>query len=247
VLLGFALLVLLGSSIWLLPAFLGGSLSSRFDLLKGVAQMLHGTVGLITSGLGLFVMWSHRRARTIKMVATKPSTFEGWVASVFASAVLVGFVAQGVVAGLTFGLSLYWGVPYQVGFAYLAAERFVQSTIALAVLTALGALVHPIIAVVALLFVNESTFRYLGTMVAGALEAGRRSVPMRALAAVLSGLYYVVPTFDPFADKTQVVNQTLRVAAIDWRYLLASVGYAALVCAFGYLATLVLLRRSQLT
>jgi hypothetical protein len=70
---------------------------------------------------------------------------------------------------------------------------------------------------------------------------------MRALAVVISGLYYVVPTFDPFADKTQVVNQTLRVAAIDWRYLLAGAGYAAIVCAFGYLATLVLLRRSQLT
>jgi hypothetical protein len=247
VLLGFGLLVLCGSVIGLVPAFFGGSLSNRFDLLRSVAGILHGVVGVITSGLGLFVIWSHRRARTIKMVATKPSLFEGWVASVFIASALVGFVAQGAVAALTLGLSVSWGVPYQSGFAYLAAERFIQSTIALACLTALGAWLHPMLAVLALVLLSESTFAYLATTVAGAIAAGRDSMPLRALGATLSAFYYLAPTFSPFADETQAVGQSMRVATIEWRYLLASAGYAAIACAAGYLATLMALRRSRLT
>jgi hypothetical protein len=33
----------------------------------------------------------------------------------------------------------------------------------------------------------------------------------------MTAAYYVVPTFTPFGDKIGALDQSLRVAAIDWR------------------------------
>jgi hypothetical protein len=247
VLLGVTLLVVAVTGVGIVPALLDDTASNRFEVLKDVAGRLHGTPGMLTGAIGLFILWSHRRSRTIKMIATRPRPFEGWVASIFAAAAIVGLAVHAAVALLTFALSLQWGVPYQVGFAYLALDRFVESLVILAVLTPLGAAVHPIIAILALAFFNESTFKYLGTLVSGALEAGRQSVLLAGVRPLLVALYYAAPALHPFDDKTQAVEQSLRVAAIDWRYLAASYGYALLACACGYLMTLAVLRRRQLT
>jgi hypothetical protein len=247
VLLGFGLLVVVVAAVRIFPMLLAGTVSNQFEVIKEIASVLHGTARILTGAIGLFVLSSHRRSRTIKMVATKPSSFEGWVASVFAAAALVGFAVHAAVAAVTLALSLYWGVPYQIGFVYLAADQFVGSLIILAVLTALGAAFHPILAVLAVALFNETTFRYLGTMVAGALAAGQDSVLLRVARPLVNALYYIAPAFDPFADKTEVVDRSLRVAAIDWRYLGASAAYALLVCLCGYLLTLLVLRRRRLT
>jgi hypothetical protein len=169
------------------------------------------------------------------------------VASLFAAAALVALAVHAVVVAVTFVISVSWGVPYQVGFVYLAANAFVRSAIILAVLTALGAAMHPVLAVVAAAFFNESAFAGLGTLVTGALQAGRHSMLLRAARTILTALYYAAPTFSPFDDKIRAVRQSLRVEAIDWRYLAASAAYALLVCVCGYLATLAVLRRRQLT
>lgn len=246
VLLGFGALIVLGSSIGLVPALFFDTTANRFEVLKQVAHELHGTASLITSGLGLLALWSHRRQRTIKMVLTKPSPLEGWVASIFASAAMAGIAAHVIVAAATFGLSRYWGVPYEAGFLYLAVDRFVESMIALAFLTALGAAFHPVIATLVLLFFNESTFKFLGTIVAGASQAGQQSPFVRMSDRVLSVLYYLAPTFEPFNHKTQLVEYSLRVTGTDWKYVLAGAGYALLACAVGYMTTIVVLRRRPL-
>ena len=247
VLIGFASLVLLMASVMLLPAIFIGTAANRFELLKRVADQLHAVAALITAGLGLFVLWSHRRTRSIKLVATRPGSFDAWVASLFLVPAVFGVVAQAAVAAITFALSLYWEVPYQIGFVYVTVQWLAQSIIVLAYLTALGAVAHPVLAVLTLLFFNASTFHRLGVTLGGAIEAGYASGLARAAQAVVATLYYVAPTFSPLAEQTSVVNETLRVAAIDWRYLGGIVAYALLTTAFGFMTTLVLLRRRQLT
>jgi hypothetical protein len=247
VLIGFALLLLLMASVMLLPAMFIGTAANRFDLLKRVADELHAIAGIITAGLGLFVLWSHRRTRSIKLVATRPGSFDAWVASLFVVPAVFGVVAHSAVVAITFALSLYWDVPYQVGFVYVAVQWLAQSVIVLAYLTALGVVAHPVLAVLTLLFFNASTFQMLGVTLGGAIEAGYTSALWRAAGAAVATLYYIAPTFSPLADQTSVVNETLRVAAIDWRYLGEIVAYALLTSAFGFMTTLVLLRRRQLT
>lgn len=247
VLIGFALLLLLIAGVRLLPAIFIGTASNRFELLKQVADELHAIAAMITAGLGLFVLWSHRRTRSIKLVATRPGSFDAWVASLFIVPAIFGAISQAAVAAITFALSLYWDVPYQLGFVYVTLQWFAQSVIVLAYLTALGAVGHPVIAVLTLLFFNASTFHRLGVTLGGAIEAGYGNGLWRAARAVVAMLYYVAPTFSPLAQETSIVNETLRVAAIDWRYLGGIVAYALLTSAFGFMTTLVLLRRRQLT
>ena len=117
----------------------------------------------------------------------------------------------------------------------------------LAYLTALAAVCHPIVAVLTLAFMNDWTMHTVGVTLAAAVETGHASLLLRIAQAIVSALYYVVPTFAPFHDKTRVVDATLRVATIDWRYLGATFGYALLASAFGYMATVVAVRRRPLT
>ena len=246
VLIGFALLVAVASAIGIVPALFFESASNRFEVLKDIARVLHYAAGILTGMLGLVMLWSHRRMRAVKMVAAKPSPFEGWVASIFAAGALVALAVHGAVVAVMFVLSLAWGVPYQIGFVFVAANALVRSLVILGVLTALGAAMHPVLALVVVVFFNEWTFENLGTLVSGVLRSGEHSLILRAARKILAALYYAAPTLSPFSDKFSLVYQTLRVEAVDWRYLAASAAYALLVCACGFLATLAVLRRRPL-
>src|SRR5689334_19617994 len=186
VLLGFALLLLLACAVLLLPAMFLDTVSNRFEVLRHVADTLHLAAAVITSVLGLLVLWSHRRARTIKLIATKPGAFDVWVASVFASATLFGAVAHAAVTLLVFALSVAWSVPYQIGFIYLSAKWRAQSAIALACLTALGTVCHPIVAILTLAFVNDWTLHAVGVTLGAAVEAGHDALPLRAVRLAVS-------------------------------------------------------------
>jgi hypothetical protein len=64
--------------------------------------------------------------------------------------------------------------------------------------------------------------------------------------AVASGLYYLVPSFDPFSGRTLVLRRSMRVSVSDWRYLAATFAYAILAMSFGYVTTIAILRRKPL-
>src|SRR3954449_211227 len=77
---GFVLLIAIVLATGTVPALLFLDSWSRFVTLRALAQQLHQGAGLITAGIGLFVLWSHRGARSIKMIATAPVPFDAWVA-----------------------------------------------------------------------------------------------------------------------------------------------------------------------
>src|SRR5262249_1871588 len=149
---GFVLLIALGFGSIMIPSFVFGDASSRFVILRALADQLHRAVSFITAGIALLVIWSHRRARSIKMIATTPVPFPVWVASVFATAAVVGLTVQALIAAVVATLSILWNVPYQLGFLYIALNQFAASLIMLAFITALGAWMHPILAVLTLFF-----------------------------------------------------------------------------------------------
>src|SRR5262245_58496957 len=104
---GFVLLIALGFATGTVPALFFTDGSSRFVTLRALAQQLHTGAGFITAGIALFVLWSHRQARSLKMIATAPLPFQAWVASVFATAALVGFAVQAIIASMVLALPVY--------------------------------------------------------------------------------------------------------------------------------------------
>lgn len=235
----FVVLVAAGLAVAIVPGLALSDTSNRFQTLQVLARTLHGATSLVTSGLGLFLLWVHRRGRSITMVATTAAPFGAWVASLFATAAVVGLAAHAVVAVLVAALSQAWGVTYQYGFIHLALDHAVESLIVLGVVTTLSVLVHPLLTVVLVVVVSESAVLAVRQGLA-LLAPGPFVSAAQALAA---GVYYVLPTFDPFGDRTAPLLRTMRAATSDWRYLGAAAGYALLVLALAQVTTLVLLRR----
>lgn len=235
----FMLLVAVGAATVVVPALAFGDTSNRFEAMRVLARMLHGATSLMTPGVGLFLLWVHRRGRSIAMVATTAAPFGAWVAAIPATSALVGAAAHAAIALLLVVLSQVWGVTYQYGFAYLALDGFTESMIALGIITTLSVFVHPLLAVMLVTLVNDTTVL--------AVRQGLELLPLgpfvRVVRAVSAALYFVVPATDPFGERTEAMLRTMRVATSDWRYLGWAAAYAILVLALAQVTTLVWLRR----
>jgi hypothetical protein len=246
ILLGFTLLITLGTAILLVPGMLVGTTANRFAVLQQISVPLHMVVALMTAGLGLLMVWSHRRARSIKMVATTPSSFDAWVVSVFLSAAIVGAVAHAIITLTVFVLSTMWHVPYQYGFLFLPLVCFVDSLIGLAAFTLLSAMVHPVLAVLLVVIAGEQTTQSLWQFADAGSSAGAVGPGLRGIGLVARTLYYVMPTFWPYADR-MAMSSSMRVPVSDWRHLETAFAYALLVCACSVFSTIAVLRSKQLT
>lgn len=238
----FVLLIALGVATAVVPLVMSDNSSSRFMTLRSLARELHEIASLTTGAIALLVLWSHRQARSIKMIATTPAPFPAWVASVFLTAAVVGLAAQAIIAALVATLSVVWNVPYQLGFLYVAMDRFASSLIIAAFLTALGTWMHPILAVLLTLTLREWTFWSIRSM----LEGADSGVFANAAKAVATAFYYLVPSFSPFSGRTLVLTRSMRVSVSDWRYLAATFAYALLALSFGYVATIAIFKRKPM-
>jgi hypothetical protein len=246
ILLGFSLLISIGTAILLVPSALLNTAASRFDVLSDIAEVLHLLIAFVTAGLGLFILWSHRRARSIKMIATAPRPFVAWVASIFVAVAIVAAVAHAGIALIVAIVSWYWGISYQYGFLFLALVSFVGSMIAVAAFTFLSAVTHPVLAVLLVAIVGEQTTMNLWELVERIDAGSHARGALRAFGAVARTLYYVMPTFWPYGDRI-TLGGSMRVPASDWRHLGVGALYALLVCACSLVATTGVLRRRPLT
>lgn len=244
-LLALALLMLVILGISLVPMVLFETATSRFESLKALSVMMGNFAFVFIPILGLLAISTHLRQRSIKMVVTKPCPPEVWLLAVFVSAGLVALLLHVTVAGVTAALSLAWGVPYQSGFLLFAIEGLLESTIALSFLVALATLLHPVVAVVVIVFFNESLFYELKFMLAGAQAAvWRRSVlPLQML---LDVVYTLLPMYDPLGEKASSLRQTMRPEAGDWLHLVVSVAYTLVAAAFFFALSSWAIRRRSL-
>lgn len=244
-LLAFALVFLLLTGLQSLPSVFTQSGVQRFNTLREIDSSLNFFLLVLAAGLALFIISSHLRNRSLKMVFTKPCTPAVWLASAFLTAVLVSFVISCVVFGSTVALSLLWGVPARAGLLFVSLNTFISSIAVIAYLMLLGMLVHPAIAAVFALIFNSELF-YSGQVWALAtIRSGNSSLWLRLFARMFHFLYLLVPMFQPFSPKTDGIYNSLRVIHSDWRYLLYSLGYALILAGFCYGVSLFALQRKK--
>lgn len=235
----FVVLIAVGVATAVVPALAFRDTSNRFEAMRVLARMLHGATSLITPGVGLFLLWVHRRSRSISMVATTAAPFGAWVAALFATGALVGAAAHALIAVLLLALSQAWGVTYQYGFVYLALDSFTESMIAMGIITTLSVFVHPVLTVVLVTLVNDTTV----LAVRQGLELLTPGPFVRAVRGLSAAAYFVLPASDPYGERTAAMLRTMRVATSDWYYLGWAGAYALLVLAVAQVTTLVWVRR----
>lgn len=222
------------------------SSSDRFEMLKTIADQVRWFAWFYTAAMGLFALWWHTTQRTTSLVFTRPGRPEIWLGSVFLSAFLAAFTIHAAGFLLTVGLSLAWGLPFQSGFVWLSLDGLIESVIIVSVLAGVALVVHPVIAVLMLVFFSEGMLRWLDVTLLAYLEANGASTSLAVLEKTIRAVYLTLPMLDPFEDRTQAVAASVRASAADWAYLGGAAAYALLVFLFWYLFAAWRLRRRAL-
>jgi ABC-type transport system involved in multi-copper enzyme maturation permease subunit len=239
----FAFLLLTGLSS--LPPLFTDSGVQSFNALHQVFSNLNGFLLFLAGGLGLFIISSHLRSRSLKMVFTKPCSPALWLMSAILSAVAVSLLLNGVVLGSAVVLSLGWHVPVRAGLAFVSMDTFVASIGIIAYLMLLSTLVHPAIAVTFALIFNADLFYSAQMWTHAVILSGNSSTALRVLERLFHYLYLLLPMVHPFDKKTESIYSSLRVAHGEWKYLLYSLGYALALSAFCYFLALFALQRKR--
>ena len=242
-------LVAAGAALWamgLVGFWMFDSSGGRFGRLKYLDSQMHGLVWFYGALLALVAMWSHLRDRSTRLVFTRPTPPEVWLASVFGSAMAVAVAAHALTAVVTFALSLVWDIPYQSGFAWAALDSIFESVIVISLMAALGVGVHPVIAGFVVFFFSDQMMYQLYMMFASSEVAGDAAAWITTGKWVTRSIYTLMPMLDPFASQTADVSASLRVSAANWGYLGATAAYAALISTFSFFLASFTLRRKAL-
>ncbi len=246
-LLAFMLVFLLMICLQTLPPLFTDSGVQKFNTLQDILSGLNFFVMVLCAGLGLFIMSSHLRSRNLKMVFTKPCSPAVWLASAFATAVLVALLLNVIVYASTMALSYIWKVPVRTGLFFVSIETFVVSIGLIAYLVLLGTVVHPALAATVAVIFNSDLFYSAEFWARSTVAAGNDGWFLRTLIKVFHFLYLALPMFQPFASKTQNIHTSLRVEHGDWKYLAYSLGYVLVLSLFCYsLALFALLKRKHI-
>jgi hypothetical protein len=201
---------------------------------------------IFIAALGLFVISSHLRNRSVKMVLTKPCRPETWLGSVFLSAALVGLAIFAIILSFGLVLCLIWGIPIQTGFFYLALEQFLHALIVFGYLSFLAVVMHPVPAVLLALMFNEQVFYQLRIALLTGIKTTGGSILLAPLEKLTYLIYMVLPSFGPYAEKTGAVQESMRASAAEWTALGQVALYAFAAFGLFYLLSDFALRRKNL-
>src|SRR5260370_2544848 len=171
-LIAFALVFLLLTGLSSLPSFFGNSGVQNFNTLQEIYSSMNGFLFFFAAALGLLVVSSHLRNRSLKMVFTKPCSPAVWLLSAFVSAVAVTLLLNFVVLASAVVLSFVWHLPVRAGLLFISVDTFVASVGLIAYLMLLATLAHPAIAVTFALIFNADLFSNSQLVAHSVIRAG---------------------------------------------------------------------------
>lgn len=244
-LLAFLLIFLLLTGLESVPPMFMNSGVQSFNSLQQIVSTLNAFLLIIAAGMGLLIISSHLRNRSLKMVFTKPCTPAVWLGSTFLSAGLVSLLLNAVVLAGGVVLSIVWHLPVRPGLVFICAQTFAISLGLIAYLMLLATIMHPAVAVIVALIFNADLFYGLQTWAQSALRSGYNNLALRVLERVFHGLYILLPLFYPFDKETVNIHVSLRVLNSEWKYLWFSFGYALTLSLFCYFLALYALQKKN--
>jgi hypothetical protein len=244
-LLAFLIVFVLLTGMACIPLFFFRSDVRAFDGLHQIYTILNWMLLYFTAGLSLFIISSHLRNRSLKMVFTKPCTPAVWLTCAFASAVGVSLLFNAVILGGATIASLIWHLPVRPGLVFMSTYTFTTSVSLIAGMMFLATLLHPAVAVVLILIFNANTFYQLNFWTESVIRSGNKSHALRFWNHIFHSLYLMLPIFRVSDDQADAVSSGLHVSHGAWKYLLYSAGYAAAISVFFYFASLLALQRRK--
>ena len=145
---------------------------------------------------------------------------------------------------------LVWRIPFQWGLAYVVLDEFLRLAMMYAALTFLTIIIHPLIAVLMLMVINESTFYWLILWLSAGIRNTAGGLAKAALTAgkyLLYALYMLLPSSRPFPEQAAKITASLKISFSDLRYFAATLAYSLLVSALFYFLSVFALKHKRLT
>jgi ABC-type transport system involved in multi-copper enzyme maturation permease subunit len=245
-LLAFALVFLGLMVLFTLPQMLLATNVTAFDIICRALDQVETYLVIFSATLGLFLVSSHLRARNLKMVFTKPCPPALWLASAFLASILVSLFLQLLITAVAMTACLALGLRVEMGVLFVALDSFAMCVGMIAYLAMLSTALHPVLAVVFVIFLNPSTFYQLRMQMLGFIQSGSKNVLVHSLEPFFQFLYMVLPIFHAFSEKTQSVYSTLRVDHGQWARAFGAFGYDLALAAVCYCLSLFFLLRKRL-
>lgn len=231
-----------------LSSFFFLSNTQHLEQLRQLFTTVNRFALVLTGGLGLVLISQHIRDRSIKMVFTKPCLPETWLLSSYLSAALVAFVLYTGSFLIASVLSLAWKIPYPSGILFISVNQFFQTVSLMAYATFLSVILHPALAALVLLVFREGLLYTLKIILASGIKAAgaKPFAPfLKFVKLFVDTAYLVLPTFNPYAEKTAPVYSSLRGSDADWNYLFPAIAYALTVSALFYFLTVYALKKKR--
>ena len=242
---GVAILFIAISLLYVGGALLFSSSTGRFDMTRELFDQLTYFAFIFVAAVGLVLVAVQVRGKGVKLIFTKPCPPEVWLGSAFVSAITLAAILYSAIVAITLGLSLIWHIPVQSGFVFISIEFFFEAITAMAYLTFLSMVMHPVIAIMIAVVFNESIFFAMRMGLIAAIKNTGGNITLPLLEKLTYALYLVTPMFTPYSEKLANIRESMRVSSGEWRYLVYTAGYSIVVTFFFYLLTLLALRRKN--
>ena len=245
-LMAISLVMLIIMVLYTFPVLFYSTSVERFEQLNAIYYELNVIVMVVSASLGMFIISSHMKNRNIKMVLTKPCLPETWLASGLLASATVSFMLYMLILLFAVVVSLSLGQPFQPGYVYMSLYYFFLSVIFLSYLTFLTIVIHPALAIIVTLFLNEKSIYGLSYFTTMLHSENKGSVLLYLLNKLLTGVYMVLPMVMPFSSTTAGIFSSMRVGPGDWIKLVYTGGYALITGIFFFLLSDYFLKRKRL-
>jgi hypothetical protein len=247
------LIALLFLVIWAmssLPSILFGSAARTFEMIRMTVVEMQWFVNIFVAALGVLAVSYNLNHRCLKMVITKPCPPAIWLLGNLLAALLISAILHALTLAVAAILFIAWHIPFQWGILYVTVDGFLRSVIIFSTITFLVSVLHPVVAVVAMLVFSEGMFYQLALLASAALK-GTVAPPSKALLVAAKwlayGLYMALPTFTPYSEETSKIYSTLHLEPSCLGYLGATLVYAIAFGVLSFLLTDWVLRRRRHT
>jgi hypothetical protein len=247
-LLAASIFILLALALTLVPAMFFLSSTKRLEQVTMIFKQINFFATVVTAGAGMLFVSQHLKDRSVKMVFTKPCLPETWLLSSYLSAALLATVLYAGSFVLASLLAAAWSIPFSTGMVFVSVKGLLLALALMAYVTFLSVIVHPVLAFMFVILFQDGLFYWFKILLASGIKAAGENAVfplLKPLKALVDIVYMVLPTFNPFAGKTELVSENLRGSDADWLYLLLIAAYALALSALFYFLTVIVLRKKR--
>lgn len=224
------------------------SQAGKFRAIQNIVSTLSTYSMMIMALVGILIVATHIRNRSLKLVFTKPCTIESWFLSIYLTTLLISGILFLIILLIASILFLVWEIPFQPGLIYQLLYTFLQGWIYFSFLIFLGMILHPFLAIYFAIIFNEQTFYFLLLSIKHAIKDATTFAKIfwLTIAEKLANFIYMILPTSPYKEQIEKIEKSWIVETRDFMNLGVFILYTIVICALFYYLSCYLMKKKRL-